>query len=60
LKKSCGGEGSVLEDKRRTEDQEVVISEEALMEAEKYIEEEEGPSRRLSGRMDLFITAVAW
>jgi TRAP transporter 4TM/12TM fusion protein len=48
-----------LEEKRRTEDQEVVISEEALREAEKYIEEEEGPSRRLSGRMDLFITAVA-
>ena len=30
-----------------------------MKEAEKYIEEEEGPSRRLSGRMDLFITAVA-
>jgi TRAP transporter 4TM/12TM fusion protein len=48
-----------LEEKRRTEDQEVVISEEALREAEKYIEEEEGPSRRLSGRMDIFITGVA-
>ena len=36
-----------------------MISEEALREAEKYIEEEEGPSRRLSGRMDLFITSVA-
>jgi TRAP transporter 4TM/12TM fusion protein len=59
LKKSCGGERRVLEEKRRREDQEVVISEEALREAEKYIEEEEGPSRRLSGRMDLFITAVA-
>jgi len=37
----------------------VVISEEALKEAEKYIEEEEGPSRRLTGRMDVFITIVA-
>jgi len=37
----------------------VVISEEALKEAEKYIEEEEGPSRRLTGRMDVFITVVA-
>ncbi|MCJ7749074.1 MAG: TRAP transporter fused permease subunit, partial [Desulfobacterales bacterium] len=36
-----------------------VISEEALKEAEKYIEEEEGPSRRLTGRMDTFITIVA-
>ncbi len=46
------------EEKER-EDQEVLISEEALKKAEKYIEEEEGPSRRLSGRMDIFITAVA-
>ncbi len=36
-----------------------IITEEALKEAEKYIEEEEGPSRRLTGRMDLFITIVA-
>ena len=49
---------SVREEKKR-EDQEVVISEEALKEAEKYIEEEEGPSRRLTGKMDLFITVVA-
>jgi TRAP transporter 4TM/12TM fusion protein len=48
----------VNEEKRRA-DPEVVITEEALKEAEKYIEEEEGPSRRLTGRMDLFITAVA-
>jgi TRAP transporter 4TM/12TM fusion protein len=47
-----------LEEKKR-EDQEVVISEEALKEAEKYIEEEEGPSRRLTGKMDIFITVVA-
>jgi len=47
-----------VEEKKR-EDQEVVITEEALKEAEKYIEEEEGPSRRLIGKMDIFITAVA-
>ena len=48
-----------MEEKKRKEDQEIVISEEALREAEKYIEEEEGPSRRFSGRMDIFITGVA-
>ena len=48
-----------MEEERRREDQEVVISEEALKEAEKYIEEEEGPSRRLTGKMDVFITVVA-
>jgi len=48
-----------LEEKKRREDQEVLITEEALKEAEKYIEEEEGPSRRLTGRMDVFITVVA-
>ena len=52
-------EKSVEEKKRGREDQEVVITEEALKEAEKYIEEEEGPSRRLTGRMDIFITVVA-
>jgi TRAP transporter 4TM/12TM fusion protein len=49
----------VADEKRRKTDQEVVVSEEALKEAEKYIEEEEGPSRRLTGKMDLFITVVA-
>jgi TRAP transporter 4TM/12TM fusion protein len=49
----------VTDEKRRKTDQEVVVSEEALKEAEKYIEEEEGPSRRLTGKMDLFITVVA-
>jgi TRAP transporter 4TM/12TM fusion protein len=48
-----------MEDEKKQENQEVVISEEALKEAEKYIEEEEGPSRRLTGRMDIFITIVA-
>ena len=45
--------------RRERENQEVVITEEALKEAEKYIEEEEGPSRRLTGKMDIFITVVA-
>ncbi len=45
--------------RRERQNQEVVISEEALKEAEKYIEEEEGPSRRLTGKMDVFITVVA-
>jgi len=48
-----------MEEERERQNQEVVISEEALKEAEKYIEEEEGPSRRLTGRMDIFITTVA-
>jgi len=48
-----------VEEEKKREDREVVISEEALREAEKYIEEEEGPSRRLTGKMDLFITVVA-
>jgi len=36
-----------------------LITEERLKKAEAYIEEEEGPSRRLSGKMGLFITWVA-
>jgi len=39
--------------------QEVLITEEALREAEKYIEEEEGPSRRLGGKIGTMVTAVA-
>jgi TRAP transporter 4TM/12TM fusion protein len=35
------------------------VSEAALKNAEKYIEEEEGPSRRLSGRVATFVTATA-
>jgi TRAP transporter 4TM/12TM fusion protein len=48
-----------MEEEKKRKEQEVVISEEALKEAEKYIEEEEGPSRRLIGKMDTFITVVA-
>ena len=36
-----------------------VISEEALQKAEKYVQEEEGPSRRLSGKIATFVTATA-
>jgi len=36
-----------------------MISEEALKKAEKYIEEEEGPSRRLTGKTAAFVTIVA-
>jgi len=46
-------------EKKQMPNEEVVITEEDLREAEKYIEEEEGPSRRLTGKMDVFITAVA-
>jgi TRAP transporter 4TM/12TM fusion protein len=38
---------------------EFVISEEQLKKAEAYIEEEEGPSRRLTGRLGIFITVIA-
>lgn len=48
-----------MEEEKRRENQEELITEEALREAEKYIEEEEGPSRRLTGKMDIFITVVA-
>ncbi len=48
-----------MKEEKRSENQEVLISEEALREAEKFIEEEEGPSRRLTGKMDIFITVVA-
>ncbi|MDQ1333570.1 MAG: hypothetical protein QG552_520 [Thermodesulfobacteriota bacterium] len=36
-----------------------LVSQEAIKKAESFIEEEEGPSRRLSGRMDRLITVVA-
>jgi len=47
------------EEKKSTAPQEITIGEEALKEAEKYIEEEEGVSRRVSGKMNYFITGVA-
>ena len=48
-----------MEEEKKRDNQEVVITEEALKEAEKFIEEEEGSSRRLIGKMDIFITVVA-
>src|SRR4030065_2043761 len=47
-----------MEEEKRRQFEEAVVTEEALREAEKYIEEEEGPSRRLTGKMDVFITIV--
>jgi TRAP transporter 4TM/12TM fusion protein len=41
------------------EEQPAIIPEDRLREAEKYIEEEEGVTRRLSGWFDTFITVVA-
>ena len=38
---------------------EELISEESLKKAEAYVEEEEGPSHRLTGKMGFFITVVA-
>ncbi len=48
-----------MEEEKRKDNQEVEISEEALKEAEKFIEEEEGPSRRLKGKKDILITVLA-
>ena len=48
------------EEKKGTQTpEEEFITEERLKKAEAYIEEEEGPSRRLVGRMGTFITVVA-
>jgi TRAP-type uncharacterized transport system fused permease subunit len=47
------------ETKNPESSEEELITEERLKKAEAYIEEEEGPSRRLIGRMDTFITVVA-
>jgi TRAP transporter 4TM/12TM fusion protein len=45
--------------KRSTPENEAYITEEKLKKAEAFIEEEEGPSRRLTGRMGTFLTIVA-
>lgn len=45
--------------KNTPNDSEVFISEEQIKEAEKYIEEEEGVTRRISGPMETFITVMA-
>jgi len=48
------------EEKKGTQaPEEEFITEERLKKAEAYIEEEEGPSRRLTGKMGIFITVVA-
>ncbi len=48
-----------MEDHFVPEEQPPVITADRLKEAEKYIEEEEGVTRRLSGFMETFITIVA-
>src|SRR5512136_1565752 len=50
-----------MEEEKKTPpaSEEEFITEERLKKAEAFIEEEEGPSRRLIGRMDTFITTVA-
>ena len=48
-----------LKNQNTPPDQPVSISEAQLKEAEKYIEEEEGVTRRISGFFDTFITVVA-
>jgi len=47
------------EKKAAPEAEEEFITEERLKKAEAFIEEEEGPSRRLTGKMGVFITVVA-
>ena len=47
------------EEKRLSPHPEELITEERLKKAEAFIEEEEGPSRRLTGKMGIFITIVA-
>ncbi len=48
-----------MEDHPVSEERATVITEDRLKEAEKYIEEEEGVTRRLSGFLETFITIVA-
>ena len=42
-----------------SQEQDIVISDEQLKKAAEFIEEEEGASNRLSGKMGLFVTVVA-
>ena len=42
-----------------TQDSTVVISDEQLKKAEEFIEEEEGASNRLGGKMGIFVTVIA-
>ena len=48
-----------MEKNDKADDRELLITEQARLEAEKFIEEEEGPARRFSGMMEHFITIVA-
>jgi len=53
------GEDRPVKEKHKTGTEEGIITEDALQRAGKYIEEEEGPSRRLLGKTEIFITVVA-
>jgi len=48
-----------MNEEEKMANQDAVITEEALKKAEKYIEEEEGHSRRLTRNMGTFVTVVA-
>lgn len=48
-----------MEDTKPGAEVDAVVSEEARKKAEKFIEEEEGPSRRLTGKVATFITVMA-
>ncbi|MEW6665729.1 MAG: TRAP transporter fused permease subunit [Thermodesulfobacteriota bacterium] len=48
-----------MEENEKEPAQGAVISQEALEKAGRFIEEEEGPSRRLSGKMEIFVTSAA-
>jgi TRAP transporter 4TM/12TM fusion protein len=48
-----------MNEEKRIPNQDALVTEEALKKAEEFIEEEEGPSRRLSGKMGMFVTTVA-
>jgi TRAP transporter 4TM/12TM fusion protein len=52
-------EETTVEEIEKADDREVLITEQARLKAEKFIEEEEGPARKFSGMMERFITIVA-
>lgn len=51
--------GDGVKDKRSDENPDAAPDREAIERAQKYVEEEEGPSRKLKGKADLFITIIA-
>src|SRR5690348_11221489 len=49
--------GAIMTNDKPTDD--VTVSAEALKQAEKYVEEEEGAARDVKGKLGLFLTGVA-